>query len=840
MVAKPKRTTARSAAALFVVFVVPCALALAAGSGSLDGAFLQGDDYSLVVEHFLVRHPSWTHAWRLLTSLHGDLYQPLPMLSFQLNAAMAERAAGAEPPFSAFGFHLVNVLLHVFNTALAALLLLRLSRCVRAALIGAGLFACHPFAVEATAWVSGRMILLATTFSLAVLIGCSGGRRFGWARTCGVGLAWLGAVLSKVVPTVPIAAAWCDHRSGGPLTTRRATLYGVMLIAGIGFSIWALTATQAAGAVEAVRQESDAGPLVRAVMAFRYYVENYAWPRQQSAWSPSCAGLTLFSAPVLIGVIEAVGLLALALVARRRSPPAWTGIVLFVLLLLPFLGAAGARRLITADRYMYLPRIGLDLAVAGVVVQAVDLLATCWGRRAGPAVVGAVVLAALAQLTFRSRTLAESYDSTASRAQHAVAVFEDDSEARAELARSLLFDGAAVEALRVINGARARFGDDGRLLAEAGKAHAALGQWQDAVAALRAAVTARPRHIPTRYRLCVAMEEAGDPAAAQRCYESIITKQPDYFPARLSLAANLLAANRPAEAIDHFEAALQINPHHREARFGLAEACMRRGDNERAASLLSQIVEVNPADEPASLNLAVAWTRLGRLDEARALFERPPLSASPAPIVRMNYAALLVRLGQVEQAATVYRDLLEARPANISTAVTLHHLYQEAGRFSALVELWESTAHAADRDVAQTYLIWAYVLADRPNDASRVRLALAEPAAQLPFVRWAFAFDALRSGNGDALRAELGDAALPPPAGPWADDHHRIVLRALGSLPAARRESAMGYYALARALLWSADHNAARRAAQQVIALQPDSNWAADARNLLALLPSDR
>src|SRR5262249_19759814 len=118
------------------------------------GEFLAGDDQSLILEHYFVNHPSWTHAGDLLASTHGDLYQPLPMLSFQANYAIAHTSEGGS--ISPYGFHLTNIALHAVNAILATLLATRLAGCLRVGAITGLLFPCHPFAFEAVAWINGR------------------------------------------------------------------------------------------------------------------------------------------------------------------------------------------------------------------------------------------------------------------------------------------------------------------------------------------------------------------------------------------------------------------------------------------------------------------------------------------------------------------------------------------------------------------------------------------------------------------------------------------------------------------------------------------------------------
>ena len=94
--------------------------AVAMGLPTLGGSFVGGDDHRLVLNHVLVNHPSLAHAAELFTIVHRDLYQPLPLLSFSVEFAVA-KAFGLFDNSVAGGarmFHLTNIILHAVNAVL--------------------------------------------------------------------------------------------------------------------------------------------------------------------------------------------------------------------------------------------------------------------------------------------------------------------------------------------------------------------------------------------------------------------------------------------------------------------------------------------------------------------------------------------------------------------------------------------------------------------------------------------------------------------------------------------------------------------------------------------------
>ncbi len=148
---------------------------LVVGWPALDGGFLGSDDEHLILNHALVNHPSLAHAVELFTISHRDLYQPIPLLTFQIEFAICSTELwttwfGGTVDVLAATMHRTNLAIHILNGLLVWVLLRRLAGGRFVPLMMALLFVVHPLAVECFAWLNGRMIMLSTTFSLASLI----------------------------------------------------------------------------------------------------------------------------------------------------------------------------------------------------------------------------------------------------------------------------------------------------------------------------------------------------------------------------------------------------------------------------------------------------------------------------------------------------------------------------------------------------------------------------------------------------------------------------------------------------------------------------------------------
>lgn len=821
------------------MLVLIAGAAVSLGWPTRHGAFLSGDDQRFVVEQVFVNHPSLAHAAKLLTIIHGDLYQPLPMLSFQANYALAQADPASRFGVRPFVFHLTNIALHAINALLACAVAYQLSRCRPIALLTGLMFACHPLAMEPVAWISGRMILLATTFSLLIILICLTRRSDGGgAGQWGIATAtWIFALASKVLPSVPLAAALCDYHRHGRLPRRTWITYATLLVLTAAAAWLALHATSGFGMIESTAAESTTSAPVRILLAARGYLESYIWPSRLAAWSPPPDHERFWSAEVGIAVAEYAALTVLAVIAWRRNRLAFVGVALFVLLLAPFLAASVARRLLTADRYMYLPMLGLHLALAAVLVQIKDLYSRRVGPRTGVVVVCVAITGLLAAWLTTGWKYASCWADSVARDLRVVEVYPERVEARVELARAHIFQHASEAALAAIAEARRQWPEDARLAAEAGEAYRLKEDWPAALKELAYAVEQMPLRPRTRYHYALTLEQLGRTDEARDGYRKILELSPGFLPAATALARSHRAAGDLDEAIRAYKRAVEINPFHRDALFELALLHMQRQEWALAELRLQAILDLDARDLPALLNLGVAYSREGRGESALATWDRllsfdPTVSAA-----RINMAGLLVSLGRPAEAERQYEAVLSEDHKNMSAAVGLHELFWRQKRFDELVDLWSCRVEIRDPpDTANAWLVWAYALAGRTESANEAATRIPGDSPLRSFANWALAFDALRRGDDVELRSRLGSPSMISEFSPTRHEEARMILTALAELPAERRESVGGTYVLARALLFDGNLAAAGIVVDRLLTLSKGTAWAEDVRTLVDLL----
>lgn len=319
-------------------------------------SFLHWDDPSHLVDNPLVVAPLG-EGWGALFATESFGYPaPLTVLGW-----WAERGVHGMSPA---GFHLVNLLVHLVSIALLHRLLVRLAQTERAAAIAAGLFALHPIVVEPVAWVTGRKDLQATALllgSLLVLLGRRGQAITPARIAAASGLALL-AILSKpttaVAPLLMALVLWHDE---GAVPLRRALALAPLTLLAVALVIVGNRGHQQLTGM-ATRTTSEA---VRQVIA--------AWAMQSGHLLVPRGLLPVYydlpDDPGTLTIGLGLGLLALVVFVAWRERKTWIGggLAFFLVAYAPVAAILPNRRWV-ADSYLYLPLVGVAIAV-GVAID---------------------------------------------------------------------------------------------------------------------------------------------------------------------------------------------------------------------------------------------------------------------------------------------------------------------------------------------------------------------------------------------------------------------------------------------------------------------------------------
>ena len=551
-----------------------------------------GHDFVILDDPLMVTDNEWVQAGWTLRGLKAafsidrvNFWVPLTWLSLMTDAALF--GPGAR------GFHLTNLLLHAGNAALLFVALRRLTGAAGRSFAVAALFAVHPVHVESVAWITERKDVLCVFMLLLALLAWERWlrrRRPGaYAAACALfALALMAKPVAVVFPVLLLCLDGWPLRRLAPGALRGPLLEKVPL-AVLGAAAAAATLV-ISWRLEAFVELDRFSPAMRAAnlaIAYVRYLGLLAWPSGLAILYPLEEG----------GVSPAVAATALAALAvasallwraRRRLPWALMGWVWFLAALLPVSGIFQVGLQALADRFLYLPALGIYVAV---VWSAAALAArAAVPRWAAPALAGCVVL----PLALAARHQLGFWRDGVTILQRTVAVTGSNPMARELLAYNLAGQDRLEEALeqyRVLQ--ELRPGEPGPRF-DAGNTLARLGRSEEAADAYRAALAREPRHAKARLSLALVLSRLGRTVEAVAEYRELLRRAPDFDVARYQFGVTLAAAGRFEEAAGELREFLRRAPGSAEGHYNLGVVLLELGAEAEGRRELARAVALDP------------------------------------------------------------------------------------------------------------------------------------------------------------------------------------------------------------------------------------------------------
>jgi protein O-mannosyl-transferase len=618
--------------------------------------FVNWDDPWYVVKNpHVLGGLNWPSAWWALTS-GGDFYwHPLTWLSHQLDVTLFGLNAG--------GHHAVSVALHGAAGALLFLFLRRTTGSVWRSAAVAALWSLHPLRVESVAWIAERKdVLSGVCWVLALAAYASYARQPGWRRYALVVAAFAAGLMAKpMIVTLPVVLLLLDvwplgrwqvaraprPGAGGRVTREASSLSSLvleklpLLALSLAVAIVTVIVQARAGAVGGLGQLPLSYRLSNTVVSYVAYLGSMTWPVNLAAFYPYPPDL-----PAWWKVAGAALALAGALFAAVRSiharPYVAVGVLWYLVTLLPVSGLFQAGDQLMADRFTYLPSIGLFIVV---VWGGAELLERWRVPRRAAAAATVALVAALAVVS------------------HAQVGAWRDSET------------LWTRALSVTTGNH--------------RAHAGLAEWladhgnlADATREYEEAVALAPAGADYRHALGMILVQQGRVNEGARELAEAVRLNPQLAEARVSLGAVLLRLGRSAEAVGRYQEALRLRPDLPQARAGLGSALVQQGRFEEGARECRQAARRDrvPFDSRAAFDgymcAGLAFARLGRATEAAAdFFEATRLDASSeAAWVNLGIAFTRLPVDRKADAIAAFEKALAINPANEAVRAALADL----------------------------------------------------------------------------------------------------------------------------------------------------------------------
>lgn len=638
--------------------------------------FLNYDDQVYVTENVHVQAGlSWAGVKWAFTNPVADNWHPMTTLSHMMDCQMY----GLKP----WGHHLTSVLLHALNTMLVFLLLRGLTGSTWRSVVLAALFGWHPLHVESVAWVAERKDVLSTCFGLLALIFYVRYARSPIAnhqsRIVNYLLALfflaLGLMSKAMLVTWPFVMLLLDYwplnrlsgsafnvqgsqtRNPEPGTRNLWTLVWekipfFVLVAAM--SVVTFIVQKQGGALRMGETLSFGARLGNALVSYCLYLAKLFWPVKLAVFYPH-PGYWPLGEVLLAGGLLA-GLSAFFWRQWRRQPFLLMGWLWFLGTLAPVIQLIQTGEHAMADRYTYIPLLGMLVVIVWGVVE----LTAKWRlQKLGLAVAG---LSALVLCVVLTRQQLGYWQDGETLFRHALAVTKNNVVARYNLGVALDKRGRNDEAISQyqeairLNPAYAEARSNlGTVFYKQGQTDKAIGQYQEAI-------RLDPDCVDAHNNLGTILYEQGKTDEAITQYQEAIRLKPDYIDAHYNLGLALNKQGRLDEAIGQFQETVRLNPNYIEPHFDLGNTLAQTGRLDEAISQFQEVIRLKPDYAQAHSNLGIALTTKGQVDEAIRQFQEAIRLDPNNADTRYNFGTALAQNDRLDEAISQFQEALRLKP----------------------------------------------------------------------------------------------------------------------------------------------------------------------------------
>jgi tetratricopeptide (TPR) repeat protein len=595
---------------------------------ALRYGFIHYDDQDYVTDNKDVQHGlNWQSIKWALTTAHAANWHPLTWVSHIIDCQLY----GLNPA----GHHLTSLLLHLANSILLFLLLGRLTGALWPSAFVAAMFALHPLRVESVVWISERKDVLSTFFWM-LTVGAYvryeeefnvQSSKFKFFYALALVFFILGLMAKPMLVTLPFVLLLLDYwplgrLEFGPKFRWRPVVEKIpFLLLAAGDSAATFLVQHHFGVVETLRTFPLSVRVANIPFAYVRYIGKNFWP----------AGLAVYYPFRTLGMLEVggavcvLGAVSILVVRRWRAQPYLAvGWFWFLGMLVPTIGLVQVGTQAMADRYSYLPSVGLWIMVAWSVR---DWIGDRPFPRAMATLAGAAAVIACLVLT---STQVPYWRDTRALFMRAAAVTDQYYLAYYNIGCYAMDEGQYPDAILCFKKAlssepdNTRWADHSPAYNNLGYAYLQEGEITNAVPNFEKALAIRPHYPEAYYNLGCAFLNNKQPGEAVDCFQRALAMDSSVAAIHYKFANALMQLGRYAEAIAEYAQTLKIRPNMDEAANNLAwllATCSDRSlrNGAQAVTLARQASEHSHHQNPIILGtLAAAYAEVGKLSEAVA------------------------------------------------------------------------------------------------------------------------------------------------------------------------------------------------------------------------------
>jgi len=514
-------------------------------------------------------------AWAF-THIHSMNWHPLTTISHMLDC----QVYGLKPG----GHHFTNVLLHIVAAILLFLALQEMTGTFWNSAFVAAVFAIHPLRVESVAWIAERKDVLSGVFFMLTLLAYVHYVRLpSIGRYLVVVFALACGLMSKpMLVTLPFVLLLLDHwpldRIRGRFWKRVAEKIPLLALSAVS-SIGTLVAQK--GAVGWTEELPILERINNAIISYVLYIWQMVWPANLAVFYPHPEN-RLLPWEIISSLLLLVCGTAIPIALRKQRPYLITGWLWYLGMLVPVIGLVQVGWQGRADRYTYLPQIGLYIAITWTVAD----LTAFWRRQR--TILSTAAILTIGVLTWRARAQTWYWRDSETLFKHALAVTTNNDVAENNL----------------------------------GIVYLRQGNVDEAISLLQAAVDLRPDNSPAHENLAKALLQKGKVADALIHYQKLLELQPDNIEVHNIVGTALIQQRRIREGVEEWEKVLAIQPDNGNAMSNLAWVFATSPDDSlrdgtKAIQLASEALRISGNRIPILFRtLAAAYAESGRFSEA--------------------------------------------------------------------------------------------------------------------------------------------------------------------------------------------------------------------------------
>jgi tetratricopeptide (TPR) repeat protein len=568
--------------------------------------FTNWDDEPYVTENFFIRELNWPTIKYWLTAFHHGNYHPITMLTYMLDYHFAK--------LNPLWYHVENVIFHLFNTFLVYLVIWKLFRHKTTAVFSAFVFALHPMHVESVAWISERKDVLFTFFYFLGLnaylnyIETSEKKQLVW-----VYVFFLLSLLSKPAAitfclVLPLIDYWKGRSFTKPLILEKIPFFIISFI----FGIIAIKAQMAAEAIADAQVFTVWQRIMFASYAVLMYLYKFFVPVNQANFHPYPTLDAQGNIPFIFYVAPLLFLILTAgvLFFHKKSRTLVFGYLFFFFNLILVLQLVSVGNAIIAERYTYVPYVGLA-AVLGEGLVFVEQNRKKWFK---PVVFLTAVWGVF--LIYRTYHQIDTWKDALSLWNNQLKVYPDDVFGHNKRGTYLAINKKYEEALKDFQWIAKYYPNNEKALLGIANIYGQLGQPQKALEYYNRILEINPNTFEARVNRAITYSMLKQYDKALEDYAIAAQIKPEDLKIYINRSYTYLETKQYAKAVEDYNRVLQVDKNNVQMYFYRGVVYLNNGNFQKAINDFSTVIQMNPQHKLAYYNRGIAYFKQGKNQKA--------------------------------------------------------------------------------------------------------------------------------------------------------------------------------------------------------------------------------